>query len=275
MSNRYYIVRFIENLARGETKNIGVFYEGENGISGRFLGEKGNGAIDLRSVRSLVPHTPTYKQWVDYWKRVLSQDKDPNLVMREITNSARGNFVVQEGERIFIPREMSDGDGNRLSYLFNLLVGEFPSNFQEDFLQQSLSEKCDEIIKRFRLRRDPHFHITPTIPVTVEGATVHLQPSYQWLNGRDICYQKVTINQARLDATQKDVTSATWVLDHLKSNIPGIETKALVKLSDVEENLPQNWRPKEYLDLLSTVSDSIINVDNEDEVFREFSSLHA
>lgn len=274
-SHRYFVVRFIENLTRGETKNIGVFYEGDNGILGRFLGEKRNGTIDLRSVRSLVPHTPTYKQWIDYWKRVLSQEKEPEIIMREIQASAKGNFIIEEGDRIFIPREMSDTDGSRLGYLFNLLVAEFPSQFAEDFLQQSLSERCDEIIKRFHLRKDPHFRISPTVQIAVDGSTVHLKPSYQWLNGRDIYYQKVTINQARLEATQKDVTSAAWVLDRLKESTPGVETRALVKISDVEETTPADWRPDEYLDLLATVSDSIINVDNDDEVVKEFSALHS
>src|SRR5206468_4307011 len=123
----------------------------------------------------------------------------------------------------------------------------FPESGQADLLQQSLSERCDEIIKRFRLRRNKYFHIGPTVEVDLDGSKLHLKPSYQWLNGRDIFYQKVSIDQSRIESTQKDVTSATWVLERLRESFRGAETRALIKISDNEDGVDSNWHSSEYL----------------------------
>ncbi len=197
------------------------------------------------------------------------------MLIKEIKSSAKGNFLIEEGDMVFIPRVMSDSDASRLQYLFNLLVADFPIHGQDDFLQQSLTEKCDEIIKRFSLRKDSHFHVSPTIPVKVDGSTLHLKPSFQWLNGRDIYYQKVSIDQTRIEATQKDVTSATWMLQRLKESSNGAETRALIKLSEADDGLVSDWRASEYIDLLKGATDLIINVDNDEAVELEFSALHS
>src|SRR2546425_641911 len=100
MTSRYLIVRYIPDLARQEPKNIGVVLASAQGVSAKFLGERDN-RLDLRSVRSLVAHTSSYKQWIDYWRHIMSQDIDPNQKLNHVLQSSRGNFVVCEGDVVY------------------------------------------------------------------------------------------------------------------------------------------------------------------------------
>ena len=270
--NRYFIARFIENIARGESKNIGVFYLSEQGLSARFLGERPNGSLDLRSARSVTPHNPTYKQWIEYWRRVLKEFTDPKEAIEEIKASAKGNFVIDEGSRLFVPPGAMEDESQTLEYLFHLLVGEFPSINSVDAVQLSLAKRCEEIIKRFRLRKDPHFHESPSIAITVDGGLTHVRPSYQWLNGRSIFYQKALLDESRFDISQRDVTSTRWLFEQLKLTATNVETKALVRFADDEGNTTAISR-QEQINLLEPVADKIINVDDERAVEEEFSSL--
>jgi len=276
MSSKYYVAKFMEDLARRETKNIGVFYVTESGISAKFLGEKANGTIDLRTVRSLIQHTPTYKQWIGYWRDALTQTKSSEEILAEVMSSARGNFVIEEGQGLFLPKATSQSKIDQLDYLYKLIVDEFSQDVEGVSVQRSLSQRCDEIIRHYDLRRDPHFHESPTIPITIDGAPRHIRPSYRWLNGRDIYFQKVSIDETRLDPTQRDVTSAAWMFERLKEANQHSETKALVKFSrrdDGNATLPVSGQA-EYADLLASVSDAIIDVDDDAEVDRFFSQLH-
>lgn len=270
-TSRYFVARFIENLARGEAKNVGVFYMSDEGISARFLGEKGGNAVDLRTVRSLIPHTPTYKQWIEYWRAVLDERIEPSDQIKEILRSAKGNFVVEEGSGIFIPPQAATDEAHRLEYLFHLLVDEFPQIDNTDVVQRSLSDRCEQIVKKYQLRKDPHFSESPTISIDVDGTKKHVRPSYHWLNGRDIYYQKVLIDDVKLDLTQRDVTSARWLFERLKSLGSSVETKALVKFAERDDlNRPSR---DEYIEILSPVATNIIDVDDESQIEEEFGHL--
>jgi hypothetical protein len=277
MTNRYFVARFIEDLARRETKNIGVFLATEDGVSARFLGERPNRLLDLRTVRSLVQHTPTYKQWIEYWRFVMSQTKPVEEIASELVSSTRGNFVVEEGQALFLPREIEDSRSEQLDYLFRLVVSDFSPEGDAISIQRSLSQKCNEIIRKYQLNKDPHFRESPMITIEVDGAQRHIRPSYQWLNGRDIYFQKVLIDESRFDPTQKDVTSAAWMFERLKEHNKRSETKALVKFSDREDSNLVNpaWDQSEFWKLLNDVSDSVINIDDEMQVEREFSELRS
>jgi hypothetical protein len=272
-TSRYFVARFIENLARGEAKNVGVFYMTDEGISARFLGEKGTGTVDLRTVRSLIPHTPTYKQWIDYWRALLAEKSEPTEQIGEIVRSAKGNFVVEEGSGVFIPPQAAVDGAHRLDYLFHLLVDEFPRVDNADDVQRGLSERCEQIVRRYQLRKDPHFSESPSISIQVDGSTKHVRPSYHWLNGRDVYYQKVLIDDVKFDLTQRDVTSARWLFERLKELSGSVETKALVKFAERDETNKSSR--DEYVEILSSVVDNIIDVDNENEVDREFGQLVA
>ncbi len=131
MTMRYLIVRYIPDLARQEPKNIGVLLASSRGVMAKFLGER-DAKLDLRSVRSLVSHTGTYKQWIDYWRHVISQEADPDTKLNQVLESSRGNFVVSEGDVVYLPPDIASDPHKTLNHLFFLLVSEFPAQQEEE-----------------------------------------------------------------------------------------------------------------------------------------------
>jgi hypothetical protein len=272
MSSRYLIAKYVSNLARMEPRNIGVFLEFNGQIYAKFVGEKNQG-LDLRTVRSLVSHTGSYKQWIEYWRYMLDQRIQSNELLDRILASSRGNYIVTEGDTVFLPREAANDAAHAIDYLFHLLVDEFPEQ-KENPEQLSLALKCEEIIKRYELGRLPQFEKEPIVEIQVDGLRQHIRPSYRWINGGEIYFQKVSIDAARPDATQKDVTSTAWMFEKLKGAGGDRSTKALVRLSGGGVLIQQNRiDPAEYLGLLSRVSDAVVNVENDAEVDRAFAPL--
>jgi hypothetical protein len=276
MTTRYLTVRYISDLARGEPKNIGVVLDSAQGVMARFLGEKDN-KLDLRSVRSLVSHTASYKQWIDYWRYVISQDTESEKKLGELLASSRGNYVVSEGEMVYLPPEVATDPHRTLSHLFYLLVSEFPQQ-QEEEAELSLGARCDEIIKKFELRKSPHFKDAPVVDVTLStDVRQHIVPSFAWVNGIEVYFQKVSIVGARPDASRKNVNNAAWIFEKLKLANRDRVTKALLKVT--EPNAPEEATrlidPAEYVRLLSSLSDEVINVDDDEKVDKVFAPLAA
>src|SRR5215475_13621550 len=120
MTIRYLVVRYIPDLARKEPRNIGVVLASHFGVAAKFLGEK-DGRLDLRSVRSFVSHTGTYKQWIDYWRYVISQDGSSDEKLDRIISSSRGNFMATEGEVIYLPPDVANDAHKTLNHLVYLL----------------------------------------------------------------------------------------------------------------------------------------------------------
>jgi hypothetical protein len=276
MTMRYLIVRYIPDLARQEPKNIGVLLASSRGVMAKFLGER-DAKLDLRSVRSLVSHTGTYKQWIDYWRHVISQDADPDTKLNQVLESSRGNFVVSEGGVVYLPPDIASDPHKTLNHLFFLLVSEFPAQ-QEEEAELSLGARCDEIIRKFELRRNPHFKETPVVELLI-GTDVrqHIMPSYAWVNGTETYFQKVSIVQAKPEACQKNVNNAAWIFEKLKEGDERRITKALVKVT--EQSAPEEVSralidPAEYLAVLKRLSD-VVDVDDEEHVERVFAPLMA
>jgi len=255
-----------------EPRNIGVFlFPGNGRVLARFLGEK-NGALDLRIVRSQVTHTQTYRQWVDYWRYLLRQHGQEGLA-EQIVASSRGNYQVTEGEMVFLPAEIAADPNALLEHLFQLLVTEFPNEAEQAEDVVTLAARCEEIIQEFRLRETQHWVEAPVVPVQIGGAVQHLRPSYAWRNGREIFFQKVSINSGRLERTQKDVTSAAYLFEKLTGG-PNRHAKALVKKADMRPQMvdDQVLDPNEYLTLLAR-SAEIVDVDDQRQVELAFGAL--
>jgi hypothetical protein len=275
MNTRYLVARYVPDLARREPKNIGVVVASARGVLARFLGEKDN-KLDLRSVRSLVSHTPSYKQWIDYWRHIMSKDIESEGKLDEILASSRGNYVVSEGETVFLPPDVASDPHRTLSHLFYLLVSEFPQQ-QEEEAELSLTARCDEIIRKFELRKTQHFKEAPIVDVILD-ANVQQQivPSFAWVNGTEVYFQKVSIVGARPDTTRKNVNNAAWIFEKLKQSKHERVTKALIKVTEPtapEEAAMQTIDPAAYVRLLGSLSDEVVDVDDDEDVERVFAPL--
>jgi hypothetical protein len=260
MNIEYWIARYIDDPLRMEQKNIGVLASVEGRIVARFLGETEDG-LDLRKVRGHVRHTGAYRQWIEYWRYVLANTEGREAITA-ICNSAKLNYSVSDASILTVPDAPEPYEV--MEYLFNLLISSFPEPKDEEL---SLAQRCDEIIGEFRLRMNPYFSVSPTISCPLPNAEwEHVQPSFGYVNGNEIYYQKVPLVGGRPEYSAKEVHNAAWIFERLRTNRAERQTRALVKMS-IATTFP------DLLNALSSVSTSVIDVDNLVQVHQEFSPL--
>ena len=262
MNIPYLVAKYIANPLRMEPVNIGVIGLFDEGVRAKFIGEERGRNIDLRRARGVVEHTPAYKQWIEYWRYLIGSPLRAEEIIKELIASSKGNYTVTEGGTLTLPEVSADvGSTEALEYLFSLIVTEFPRNEEE----ATLTERCDDIVREFRLERNPHFQKYPNIACAIApDVTEYVQPTFAYVNGSQVYFQKVALNPSRRESTQKDVHNAAWIFEKLRVNRSNVETKALVQIGEREEVAP-------FLSVLRTVSDEIIDVEDKHQVHAVFS----
>jgi hypothetical protein len=115
----WFVAKYVGDLRRQETKNVGVVVFSNGAIETRFLGEREDGTIDGRSVRALGS-IEIYRAWVEHWRRLaISADGSDALLSRRGSDNF---FLDFGGERLLGPKH---GDASELATeLFEILVGE-------------------------------------------------------------------------------------------------------------------------------------------------------
>jgi hypothetical protein len=153
MTVTYFVAKYADDPLRMEPKNIGVIAIVDGRVYARFIGESEDESnVDLRKVRGHVRHTGAYKQWIEYWRYLLSGGQSSESIVNELLATPRLNYFISDASTMGI-----DGPADSheiLDYLFHLLVSAFPEQKNEEL---SLSQRCDEILGEYRLRQNPHF----------------------------------------------------------------------------------------------------------------------
>jgi hypothetical protein len=272
MTNHYLVAKYISSPVRMEPRNIGVFVQYRDVWRARFLGENAEGRLDLRRVRGVVEHTGAYEQWVAYWRHaVLSTPAD--RLPTVLAESSRVNFVVSEGAGLFLAPDAIENPERTLDHLYHLVVGEFPEQRAEEL---SLSQRVEETIRRYDLWQNPCFRESPTVRCEIgDGAVEHVRPSYGYVNGRQVYFQKVSINPYRPEITQKEVHNAAWIFERLRAGVAARETSALVKIIALDVPIdPIPFSTPEYVHLLTTLA-NVVDVDDDAAMERAFAPLAA
>jgi hypothetical protein len=186
--------------------------------------------------------------------------------------SSRGNYLAEEGETVYLPEDVASNPHTALKHLFYLLVDEFPRETEPD---ADLNARCDEIIREFGLRKNPHFKESPSVDVQVgDGLTQRIVPSFAWINGVEIYFQKVSLVRTRPEVTQKNVNNAAWIFERLKSDNSNRQAKALLKVSSDAESdrIVSGFDPMLYVPVLETLAD-VVDVDDSSSIERVFAPL--
>jgi hypothetical protein len=154
MNARFLIARYVPDLPRGETRNIGVVAW----IPGRVL----TSFIDPDTV-DFIADPDVFKRWINYWNRLASQEKIQIRRMRPISNrSSRflsaiqmtqdGNYLLDEVGEIIDSVSDSNLD-EATEFLFERLVA--PSMTVSGEKEPSLSEKCESILEKSEVFTGP------------------------------------------------------------------------------------------------------------------------
>lgn len=147
MNARFLIARYVPDLPRGETRNIGVVAWVPGRTCTRF--------IDPDTV-DFISDTVVFRRWVNYWNRLASQEKIQLRRMRAIANRSprflsaikmtqEGNYLLDDVGELLDTVSQSNLD-EAVSFLFGRLVAP-PSATQED-KEPGLSEKCDDVLEK-------------------------------------------------------------------------------------------------------------------------------
>lgn len=117
---KYWIVQYVADPFRRETRNVGVIVQKDAACEARFFGEgETQGGFDNRTLRAFK-HPKVYRQWVRYWKRVISES-GPALE-QSLKMKAYGNFQILDGG--FIDRTGADSLTSVCEYAYSMLVSE-------------------------------------------------------------------------------------------------------------------------------------------------------
>jgi hypothetical protein len=110
-TTKYLLAKYIPDVHRFEPRNIGVIVWSAVGAEARFLAEFPDrpGEVDGRSVPAFVTSASAYKQWIGYWRKLLSE-KDMITISgnhdivrssvefpHALEQTSHGNFVIVEG----------------------------------------------------------------------------------------------------------------------------------------------------------------------------------
>lgn len=271
MTNEYLVAKYVASPARMEPRNIGVFVRVGGSWRARFLGESAEGKMDLRRVRPVVEHLGSYQQWVEYWRHILRSTQAAD-VRRTLESSSRVNFIVAEGPSLFLGPDAPSNPEFTLEYLYHLIVTEFPEQRAEEL---SLTQIVEDTIRKFKLRENPHFADFPSVRCELAGGVVeHVRPSHGFTNGREVYFQKVSINPNRPEQSQKEVHNAAWIFERLRTRPAADELNSLIKIVSV--NVPEEGQAAfsvgESVDVLSSVS-HVVDAADESAIDTVFARL--
>ena len=116
---RYFLVQHVPDVFRRETVNVGVIVDRDGELAARFFGERGDGQLDGRALRTFE-YPSVYEQWVRYWRRVLVRRRDS--LAHALTKSNGGHFNVFEAGNV--TGSLGDDLHDVCSYVYSMLVSD-------------------------------------------------------------------------------------------------------------------------------------------------------
>lgn len=216
---RYLLARYVDDLTRNEPVNVGVIaYDGSQTIA-RFDGENDEGHIDLRRVRHRITGSNTYRAWVNYWRRALTEPQAvfPDaaaLGRREILDRLvqRGGdeFTLIPGGEILLDADARDLQ-TTLDGLFERLV-----RAPEPLAAPTLTQKSRHALAHAGVPLDnaERFVETPEITIEVQGVRVLEEMSYKVLNGSWHHLQEAPLDPGRPRTSRKEASHVAFLFEH-------------------------------------------------------------
>lgn len=118
---RYLILQHLPDPFRREPRNVGVIVAKGDATAARFYGENSVGELDGRRLRSF-DHPDVYRQWVDFWRRVLRKADTPEAAFDHLLQSGKSHFIVLPGGEV--TDTAADSAEQIAHYLYSLLVSD-------------------------------------------------------------------------------------------------------------------------------------------------------
>lgn len=252
---RWLVAKYVGDLRRQETRNVGVVLLTPEMCLSRFLGERADGSLDGRRLR-WAGSSRTFKAWVAYWRHRLDEDAVlGGLVERRADDSY---FLVPGGERLL-------GEGTLdprsfLDYLFSSLVEEEPER-----AAPSVIELAETVFSRLGIR-----------DVVQQGFRIEVPDGdraifdYRYDNGVVSLMHRAGLVYD--DSRSWDVAhSVAWAFRTVRdSGLPG--TAERPQLISLVRGRPADDELDRQLGLLRGLSE-VVNLEREDEASEQLGEL--
>jgi len=141
MTGQFLLARYVSNLERGETKNIGVIVWTKGAVASRFVAADSAEFIEDRE---------NFERWVAYWQDLCAQPRiqvfnDPPATnksarfLKALQSTQRGNYRLEPGGVVMddvTPANINDAT----SFLFSRIVAPIP--LEADAHAPTLTHRC-------------------------------------------------------------------------------------------------------------------------------------
>jgi hypothetical protein len=239
---RYLLARYTDDLTRNEPINVGVIvYDGTRALA-RFDGEDPRTqTIDLRRVRHRITGSNTYRAWVAYWRRGLTE---PAVLAPQLAGAQPGDPAVIEfllglgGDEFSLIRGgeiVFDGDERSLEATLRDLYERLVRAPEPD-APPSLRDKSEQAMRLAGVPLDDadRFRTRPKIPLNVEGHMQEQEVSYGVLNGRWHYLQEASFDPRSERVSSKEAHHVAFIFEHATDTERngGLEHDAKVVLYD-------------------------------------------
>lgn len=284
---RYFLAKYIPDLARIEPRNVGVILWSPHGTVARFAAEKAGrpGEVDGRSTAQFgIVSTDSYRQWIEFWRCELDKtsispipcgppaSKDCPQFLDALASFNRGNFVLAEGG--FLLEAISPGQMNdALNDLYQRLVEPTSADEARD---HDLNELCDRLLAKTRIDHDPYFKKRYEIPCQVgRGVEERFEFSYAYGNGAPKrLYQKVPLSQrTNRSSLRRIIDSTAWMFEKVVQNQIVAEDQ-VVSIVYLPSHIAKEHDIARGVSVLQSKS-RILNIGDEDQATEEFRRLPA
>jgi hypothetical protein len=259
MATRWLVAKYMSDLRRRETRNVGVVLLTDDGYLTRFMGERPGGQIDGRRVKWGSPRN--FKAWVDRWRFELDSGAD----LEQLTNrlSDANYFLEIGGERLLGKESRSYED--LLDYLYGVLV-ETP---------EPTSLALSEIVESTFHRLGIYERVIQGFRMPSPKDNDQITFDYRFDNGRVNLMQRVPLiyeDQRSWDS----VHASLWDFHEARSIIEGGWVDA-IKLGDAElialvRTREEDAELNRQIELLRE-SSLVIPVRSEEEATRELGKV--
>jgi len=280
---RYLVAKYIADTWRMEPRNVGVIVLGPDGAVARFIGERPArpGWVDGRALRGWMRSQSAYREWIRYWRKLLSAADEPPSTFNALLESSKGNFQLAEGGALL--DKVDNENLNEVADFLYVQLVQRHAQPEEDFdleaepiavaEQLSLDVVCDSIIQRTSLPSSPHFindyhvkcRVRPDVPEEEDFLFSH---AYQ--NGNLRLFQRVPFGRGQ--TLRRVVHDSAWMFEKVVEN-KFAERDSCVALVYA----PPQQRSAEIdhmLRVLNVVS-RVVDVSNESYALAEFRALAA
>lgn len=213
----YFIVKYVDDLARNEPANVGLLATDGEQIVARFDGEGEGEHIDLRKVRHRISGSHAYRAWVHFWREAV---KDPTKVGADCTTNidllqhlAEGgsrDFYIEEGGAILLDAEEQSLD-ETAQELYEKLVREpdppSPLSLQEKS-RRALAAAGAPLEDEHRFRKQF------IVELDVDGVSVEHEVSYAVMNGDWHYLQEVPFDPGKPRVSRKEASHCAFLFEH-------------------------------------------------------------